>query len=78
MYALMASATPYRGYTAKHAAEELLVAAWRSELEVSDRDLSGGLVEEEGILTKADVKRIEKRRRLGVRRAAKSLTLFMS
>jgi hypothetical protein len=34
MYALMASATPYRGYTAKHAAEKLSVAAGRSELEV--------------------------------------------
>ncbi|HEV2731975.1 MAG: hypothetical protein WAV38_06035 [Xanthobacteraceae bacterium] len=58
-YRRIARGTPFRGYTAKFAAEQLLIAAWRSELEMWDTDLSGGLVEEEGLLTKSDIRRIE-------------------
>lgn len=59
MYAQLASGTPFRGYTARFAAEQLLIAGWRSELEMWDTDLRGGFVEEEGLLTKSDIKRIE-------------------
>jgi hypothetical protein len=36
-----------------------LIAGWKSELEMWDTDLRGGFVEEEGLLTEADIKRIE-------------------
>jgi hypothetical protein len=42
MHAQIASATPFRGYTARFAAEQLLIAGWRSELEMYDTDLRGG------------------------------------
>jgi hypothetical protein len=43
---------------ARFAAEQLLIAGWKSELKIWDRDLRGGF-EEEGILTKSDMRRIE-------------------
>jgi hypothetical protein len=60
MYAQIASATPFRGYSARFAAEQLLIAGWRSELQTWDTDLRGGFVEAEGVLTKSDIKRIER------------------
>jgi hypothetical protein len=59
MYAQIASGSPFRGHTARFAAEQLLIAGWRSELEMWDTDLRGGFVEEEGLLTKSDIQRIE-------------------
>jgi YidC/Oxa1 family membrane protein insertase len=59
MYIRKASGTPVSGYTARFAAEQLLIATWRSELETFDTDLRGGFVEEEGLLTKSDIRRIE-------------------
>ena len=60
MYAQLAYATPFRGQTAKFAAEQLLTATWRAErLEMCDEDLRGACVNEEGLLTKPDVERIE-------------------
>jgi hypothetical protein len=59
MYAQIASATPFRGYSVRFAAEQLLIAGWRSELEMWDTDLRGGFVEAEGVLTKSDLERIE-------------------
>jgi hypothetical protein len=42
------------------AAEQLLIAGWRSELQMWDTDLRGAFVEAEGVLTKSDIKRIER------------------
>ena len=50
---------PCRGYTAKFAAGQLLTAGWRSELEMWGTDSRGAKVEEEGLLTKDDIRRIE-------------------
>src|SRR5262245_62558808 len=60
MYARFASATPFRGYTAKFAAERLLRAAWKDELELWGADLRGARVDEEGLLTKTDIENIER------------------
>jgi len=60
MYAQLASATPFHGYTAKFAAERLLTAAWKDELEMWSEDLRGACVDEEGLLTKADIESIER------------------
>jgi hypothetical protein len=60
MYARLASATPFHGYTAKFAAERLLTAAWKDELEMWSEDLRGACVDEEGLLTKADIESIER------------------
>jgi hypothetical protein len=60
MYAKVASATPFHGYTARFAAERLLTAAWRDGLEMWDEDLKGACVDEEGLLTKTDIERIER------------------
>jgi hypothetical protein len=59
LYAQIACGTPFRGYTGRFAAEQLLIAGWRSEIEMWGEDLRGGFVEEEGLLTKSDIKRIE-------------------
>jgi hypothetical protein len=61
MYAQIASATPFRGYSVRFAAEQLLIAGWRSELEMWDTDLRGGFVEAEGVLTKSDIERVEQK-----------------
>ena len=46
MYAQLAYATPFRGHTAKFAAEQLLTATWRAErLEMCDEDLRGACVD---------------------------------
>lgn len=62
MYAELAYAKPFRGYTAKFAAERLLTAVWKAELETSYGEdyVSGGRVDEEGLLTKADIENIER------------------
>src|SRR5262245_54582386 len=59
MYARVASGTPFRSYPARFAAEQLLTAAWKSELENWHTDLRGGEVEREGLLTECDIRRIE-------------------
>jgi hypothetical protein len=60
IYARFAFATPFRGYTAKFAAERLLAAAWKDEMKICcDTDLRGGRVVEEGSLTQTDIERIE-------------------
>jgi len=60
MYAQLAHATPFHGHTAKLAAKQLLIATWRAErLEMWEEDLRGACVDEEGLLTKFDVERIE-------------------
>jgi hypothetical protein len=50
MYARIAMARPHHGYTAKFAAEQLLIACWKSELKMWETDLSGGRVDKEGLL----------------------------
>jgi hypothetical protein len=62
MYARLAYACPFRGYTAKFAAERLLTAVWKAEHEESygEEDYSGGRVDEEGLLTKTDIENIER------------------
>ena len=61
MYARLASATPFHGYTAKFAAERLLTAAWKADLESLGEDyVRGACVDEEGLLTKADIESIER------------------
>jgi hypothetical protein len=60
MYAQLAGATPFHGYTAKFAAERLLTAAWKDELETWSEDLRGACVDEEGLLTKTDIEKIER------------------
>jgi hypothetical protein len=60
MYAELAYARPFRGYTAKFAAERLLTAVWKAEQETWYQDYSGGRVDEEGLLTKTDVENIER------------------
>jgi hypothetical protein len=60
MYAQIASGTPVAGYTARFAAQQLLIAAWRSEFEKSGgEDLGRCIVDEEGLLTESDIRRIE-------------------
>jgi hypothetical protein len=59
MYAQIASGTPVAGYTARFAAKELLIAAWRSEFEKWGKDLGRCIVDEEGLLTESDIRRIE-------------------
>ena len=59
IYARFAFATPFRGYTAKFAAERLLAAAWKDEMKIWDTDLRGARVVEEGLLTQTDIERIE-------------------
>jgi hypothetical protein len=44
IYARFAFATPFRGYTAKFAAERLLAAAWKDEMKIWDTDLRGARV----------------------------------
>jgi hypothetical protein len=58
--AQLANATPFHGYTAKFAAERLLTAVWKAEHETSYEDYRGGRVDEEGLLTKTDIKNIER------------------
>ena len=61
MYAELAYARPFRGYTAKFAAGRLLTAVWKAELETLYEDyVSGGRVDEEGLLTKTDIENIER------------------
>jgi hypothetical protein len=60
MYARMASATPFHGYTAKFAAELLLTAAWKDELEMWGEDLTDARVDEEGLLNKTDIDSINR------------------
>ena len=61
MYARLAYAWPFRGYTAKFAAERLLTAAWKADLESLGEDyVRGACVDEEGLLTKADIESIER------------------
>ena len=54
--------TPYHGYDAKFAAERILTAAWKHELELwgSDASAKGARVIEEGLLTQADIDSIER------------------
>jgi hypothetical protein len=49
MYAEIATGTPYGGYSAKYAAEQLLIAVWRSELQKRGEGLGRGFVDEEGL-----------------------------
>jgi hypothetical protein len=60
MFAQLANATPFHGYTAKFAAEQLLTAVWKAEHETSYEDYRGGRVDEEGLLTKTDIENIER------------------
>jgi hypothetical protein len=59
MYAQLAHARPFRGYTAKFAAERLLTAVWKAEHEASYEEYRGGRVDEERLLTKTDIENIE-------------------
>jgi len=61
MFAQLANAMPFDGYTAKFAAERLLAAVWKAEHETSYEDYRGGRVDEEGLLTKTDIENIERR-----------------
>jgi hypothetical protein len=60
MYAQMASATPFHGYTAKFAAELLLTAAWKAGVEMWGEDLTGAHVDEEGLLNQTDIDKINR------------------
>src|SRR6516225_7576370 len=61
MYARLAYAWPFHGYTAKFAAERLLTAAWKADLESLGEDyVRGACVDEEGLLTKTDIENIER------------------
>jgi hypothetical protein len=52
---------PFRGYSAKYAAEQLLITDWQSEKKLWNQDLRGAFVEQEGLLTRRDIKRIERK-----------------
>jgi hypothetical protein len=52
---------PFRGYSAKYAAEQLLITDWQSEKTLLNQDLRGAFVEREGLLTRRDIKRIERK-----------------
>jgi hypothetical protein len=60
MHSKLAWGAPYRGYTARWAAERLLPAAWLREKEGYRSDLRGAHVDEEGLLTKDDIRKIER------------------
>ena len=59
MYSRLALGTPYRGILPRDAAEQLLKAAWAGEKKGYLSDLRGAHVDNEGLLTKHDIKRIE-------------------
>ena len=58
MYSKLAWGGPYRGHSTKWAAEQLLAVAWSGE-EATCQTLRGAHVDQEGLLTKGDVARIE-------------------
>jgi hypothetical protein len=60
MYAQLGYARPYRGYTAKFAAERLLTAVWKAERENYYDNYSGGRVVEEVLLAKTEIENIER------------------
>ena len=57
MFAQVACGWPRQGATAKHAAEQLLLAAWRDQC-FWDEDLRNPDVVERGLLTEAELKQI--------------------
>ena len=59
MYALMAWGEPYRGIPAKRAAEELLRQVWLDQISLYEYRGPSMAVDAEGLLTKADIRRIE-------------------
>jgi hypothetical protein len=59
MYAKLASATPFHGYTAKFAAERLLTAAWKDQ-SLGEDYFRSACVDEEGLLTKTDIENIQR------------------
>lgn len=59
VYARIASGSPFRGYIAKCAAEQLLIAGWRSEVEMGGTVSRGANVVQEGLLSQQDIERIE-------------------
>jgi hypothetical protein len=59
MYAKLAWGAPYRGNTVRWAAEQLLTAAWSGERDGYGSDLRGAHIDQEGLLMKDDIKRIE-------------------
>jgi hypothetical protein len=59
MYKELGQFTSSHAYTAKFAAERILTAAWKHELELWG-DESRGAVIEEGLLTKTDIESIER------------------
>ena len=56
------------------AARELMLAGWKGEQELWDTDVKGAFVEEEGLLTKSDIKRIEQEALLARERWLSSVT----
>jgi hypothetical protein len=58
MYKELGQFISSHAYTAKFAAERILAAAWKHELELWG-DEGRGIVTEEGLLTQTDIERIE-------------------
>ena len=60
LYLPLATGAPFRGHDAKFAARELLLAVWKEQMVDTDGSLEGAFVDEEGLLTRSDIKRIER------------------
>jgi hypothetical protein len=59
LFRMVAACSPYRGCPAKYAAGQLLISAWKGEVEFEYAELEGVYVEKEGLLTTDDIQRIE-------------------
>jgi hypothetical protein len=59
-YCRVAYGTPYRRISARYAAEQLLLQAFRDEWRLYDTPGTGAGVEQEGLLLKEDIRRIER------------------
>jgi hypothetical protein len=59
LYCRMAEGRPYRGYTAKFAAEQLLIKSWQDERDKWGLDRPCGSVLRAGLLKQKDINRIK-------------------
>ena len=59
LYCRVAYGSPYRGYRAAYAAEQLLTKSWEDERDLEGLLLSNMVVGEGGLLTDEDIQRIE-------------------
>jgi hypothetical protein len=59
LYCCIAMGSPYRGYRAQYAAEQLLTKSWEDERDIEGAFCRNAIVEEAGLLNAQDIRRIE-------------------